>query len=130
MPGEEFGEPRGRMISDAGEDVGKPGLRVDIVELSGGDQGVHGGCPFAAAVGAGNQPGPAPQGNAAQGAFGGVVGKADAAVVEEAGKGWSARQHIIDRSGGLGVARQPGAFGAHPFFEVGDNGLAVPLAHR
>src|SRR3954469_18936982 len=29
-------------------------------------------------------------------------------------EGRPARQHVIDRLGGLGVARQPDAFGAHP----------------
>lgn len=42
---------------------------------------------FAAAIGTGEQPGPASQGNAAQRAFGGVVAEGDAAVVEEAGEG-------------------------------------------
>ena len=43
-----------------------------------------------------------------------VVAEADAAVVEEAGEGRPARQHVVDRLGGLGIARQPGAVGAIP----------------
>ena len=46
-------EPRGRVIGDAAQHVGEPGLRVDVVELGGGDQGVDRGGPLAAAIGAG-----------------------------------------------------------------------------
>ena len=44
------------MIGDAGEHVGEPGLRGDVIELGGGDQGVHRRGALAAAVGAGEQP--------------------------------------------------------------------------
>jgi hypothetical protein len=37
LPGEKFVEPRGGMIGDPGEHVGKPSLGVEVVELSGGD---------------------------------------------------------------------------------------------
>jgi hypothetical protein len=40
-----------------GEDVGEPGLGVDIVELGGDDQGVYEGGSVAAAVRAGEEPG-------------------------------------------------------------------------
>ena len=53
MPGEKLVKPRGRMIGDAAQHVGKPSLRVDVVELSRGDQGVHRSGALAAAVGAG-----------------------------------------------------------------------------
>ena len=85
MPGEQLVEPRGRVIGDAAQHVGEPGLRVDVVELGGRDQGVDGGGTLAATVRAGEQPRSAPEGNTAQGAFGGIVGQADAAVVEETG---------------------------------------------
>jgi hypothetical protein len=45
------------MIGDAAENAGEPGLRVDIVELGRGDQGVHRRGALAAA---------APQGNTTQ----------------------------------------------------------------
>ena len=75
------------MIGDAGEHVGEPGLRIDVVELGRVDQRVHDRGALAAAIGAGEQPGLAAEGNAAQRSLGGVVGQADAAVVEEAGEG-------------------------------------------
>ena len=65
MPGEKLVEPRGGMICDAGEHVGEPRLRVDVVELGRGDQGLHRGGALATAIGAGEQPRPAPEGNSA-----------------------------------------------------------------
>jgi hypothetical protein len=53
------------MIGDAGEHVGEPRLRVDVVELGRGDQGVHRGGALATGIGAGEQPRPAPEGNSA-----------------------------------------------------------------
>ena len=52
-------------VGDAGEDVGEPGLRVDAVELGGADQRVHEGGPVAAALGAGEEPCLAAEGNRA-----------------------------------------------------------------
>jgi len=63
-------------------------------------------------------------------AFGRVVAEANAAVVKEAGEGRPARQHVVDRLGGGGVARQPGAFRAHPLFKIGDERLGFVLPHR
>ena len=59
-----------------------------------------------------------------------LLRQADAAVVEEAGEGRPALEHVVDRLGGLGMARQPGAFGAHPVFEIGDERPALSLARR
>ena len=44
------------MLGDAGEDVGEPGLGVDVVELGGADEGVHHRRALAAAIGAREQP--------------------------------------------------------------------------
>lgn len=41
------------MIGDATQDVGEPSLRVYVVELGRGDQGVHHRSPLATAVGTG-----------------------------------------------------------------------------
>src|ERR1700674_5231752 len=53
MPRQEFADAGGRMVGDAAEHIGEPGLRVDVVELGGGDQGVHRGGALATAIGAG-----------------------------------------------------------------------------
>ena len=65
---------------DAGEDVGEPGLRIDIVELGGLDQRVDDRGALPTAVGAAEQPGLASERDAAERALGGVVGEADAAI--------------------------------------------------
>ena len=41
VPGKEFFEPGLRRLRDPAEHVGEPGLRVDIVELGGADEGVQ-----------------------------------------------------------------------------------------
>ena len=99
------------MVGDAGEHVGEPGLRIDVVELGGDDQAVDDGGALAAAVGAGEQPCLAAERDAAQRSLGGIVGEADPAVVEEAGEGGPARQHVVDGLGDVGMAGQPGALG-------------------
>jgi hypothetical protein len=43
----------GRMIWQPGEDVGEPGLRIDIVELGGRDERVDSSRPATTFVGAG-----------------------------------------------------------------------------
>ena len=53
------------MISDPAQHVGEPGLRVDVVELGGLDQGVDGSGTTAARVGAGEGPVLAADGNLA-----------------------------------------------------------------
>src|SRR5882762_11831784 len=61
---------------------------LDVVELCGGDEGAD-GCPSDAATVRARE----------QGALDGVVVEFDAAVIEESGEGWPAREHITN---GLG----------------------------
>ena len=82
VPGQEIVEAGSGVIGDAAQRVGEPGLRIDVVEFGGADQRVDGRGTLTATVGAGEQPGFAAERDAAQRAFGGVVGQADAAVVE------------------------------------------------
>ena len=79
--------------------IGEPGLRIDIVELGGADEGVHRGRPHAAAVGAGEQLRLSAQSNPSERALGSIVCEADAAVVEEAGEEVPAPEHVIHRLG-------------------------------
>jgi hypothetical protein len=57
VPWQELVDAIGRVIGDAGQHVGEPGLRIDVVELCGDDQAVEEGGTLAAAIGAGEQPG-------------------------------------------------------------------------
>jgi hypothetical protein len=72
------------MRSDARQDVGEPRLRIHVVHFGRDDQAVHQRGTIAAVIGAAEQPGLPAQGDAAQGAFGGIVRQADAAVVKKA----------------------------------------------
>ena len=56
IPGQQLVNALGGVIRQAGEHVGEPGLRVDIVELGGRDQRVDGSGAPAAFVGAGEGP--------------------------------------------------------------------------
>ena len=75
---------RDRVLGDAGEDIGEPGLRIDVVHLGGDDQAVHQGGALAAAIGTREEPRFSAKSDTAQRPFGGIVGQADPAVVEEA----------------------------------------------
>ena len=52
VPGEKLVQTGLRLLGDAVEDVGEPGLRIDVVELRGADERVHDSGPHAPAVGA------------------------------------------------------------------------------
>ena len=123
-------QPGLRHLGDAGEDVGEPGLGVDIVEPGGADERVHRRRALSSAVGAGEQPGLASQTDAAKRPLRGIVGEADAAVVEESGEAVPALQHVVHRPGYGGMTREPGALRSHPLLKIGDQrGAALP-AHR
>lgn len=51
------------MLSDAGEYIGQPGLRVDVVQIRGDDQTVYRGSALTAAIGPDEQPRLAPKCN-------------------------------------------------------------------
>jgi len=51
------------VIVDPAQDVGEPSLRIEVVELRRADQGVHRRGALATAIGAGEQPSLAPEGN-------------------------------------------------------------------
>src|SRR5207302_1019562 len=104
MPGEELVEAGDRMIGDPTQDVGEPGLWVDAVELSGLEHGEHRSSALAAAVRASEQPGLAADCDPAQRPLSRIVGQADASVVEKAGEGGPALQHVIHGLGG-GLSR-------------------------
>ena len=129
IPRQQFVEFLDGMFGDAGQDVGEPGLRIDVVDLGGDDQAVHGGGALAAAIGAAEQPGLSAQGDAAQRALGGIVGQADAAIIEEAGERGPALEHVVHGLGDLVAARELGALLAHPASEIGDQRRAELLAH-
>ena len=56
VPGQEFVNALGGVIRQTSQDVGEPGLRIDVIELGGGDQRVDRSGAPAAFVGAGEGP--------------------------------------------------------------------------
>ena len=65
-----------RHIGDTGQDVSKPGARINAVQLGSLDEAVHGGGAFPALVRTRKEPGLPPKGRAAQHALGGVIRQA------------------------------------------------------
>ena len=65
VPGQDLVHTGVRQLGDAGENVGEPSLRIDVVELGGDDEGIHRRGAHAAAVGAAEQPRPSSQGDRA-----------------------------------------------------------------
>src|ERR1700738_990022 len=116
------------MIRQAGEHVGKPGLRIDVVELGGGNQRVDRGGAPAAFVGAGEGPVLLPEGNGPQLAFGRVVRHAKAPIIEEAGEGVPAVEAVVDRFGRVAVFGEPGTLFAQPSLQFDDQWPATLLA--
>jgi hypothetical protein len=74
------------MLGDERQNVGQPGMRIDVVELAGDDQTVEQRRALAAAIRTGEQPSLAAERQAAQGPLRSVVGEADPTVLEEAKK--------------------------------------------
>lgn len=106
VPGQQLIKAPDWVASDAGEDVGEPCLRVDVVEAGGLDERVEDGGALTAAVRAAEQPCLPPERHAAERPLGGVVRDADPAIVEEAGERIPAAQHVVDGFGEIMVARQ------------------------
>ena len=107
----------GMAVDDPGDDVGEVGLRIDAVELAGLDQRGDDRPVLAAAVGAGEESVLAVEGDGADGAFDDVGVDLDAAVVEEAGEAFPARERVADRLGELGLLADQGELVAQPGFE-------------
>jgi hypothetical protein len=114
-------------VGHALQDVSEPGKGLDVVELCGGDEGAD-GCPSgAAAVRAREQMVFAPERDGPDGALDRIVVELDAAVIEESGEGWPARERITN---GLGEGPAGGtrpSFISSQGFIISMNGRALVL---
>lgn len=113
----------------SGEDVGEPGLGIDVVEATGRDHRQYDGGTVGAALAAGECPVAPSQGDAAQRSFSGVVAEADPAIFDEAGKGFPAPEHLVDRLQDLGRVREGFALSEQPGVHVVEKRLASLLAY-
>ena len=120
---QKLGDALCRVVLDAGEDIGEPGARIDVVELRGLDQRVDGGGTLGAGVGAREGPVVPADGDAAKRPFGGVVREAEAAVVEEAREGRPALEAVVDRLGEFVLGRELGALFVQPGAQIVDERL-------
>ena len=77
VPRQEIVEPVDIVIVDTCEHIGKPGLRINIIEFGRVNERQHHCGALTAAIGAGEQPGLPAKRNSAQLAFGGIVAQAD-----------------------------------------------------
>src|SRR5262245_25876289 len=102
------------MILQAREDVGEPGLWIDIVEPGGVDQRVDRGGALSAGVGAREGPVLASRDGRTDLPLGRIVGHAQAAIVEEAGERYPAGEAVGDGFAGLALTGEPGALLTQP----------------
>ena len=113
-------------VDDPGEDVGQVGERVDVVQLTGFDQGGDDGPMLGAAVGACEQRVFPIERDRTDGAFDGVV-KLDAAIIDEARQALPARQRITDSLGKFALLADQGELCAQPLLECIGERLAFLL---
>ena len=91
---------RDGQVGQPGENIGEPGLRIDVVHFGGDDKGIHGGSPLTAALGTCKEPRLPTQGNATYGAFGRIIRQTDTPVLEECREGRQTSmllKHVVDR---------------------------------
>jgi hypothetical protein len=99
------------------------------LSFSRGDEGTHGGSPFATAIGTREQPCLSAEGHAAQLAFGCIIRQADPAIGQEPGERVPALEHVIHGLGEVGMPRQPAALLTHPDPEAGHERRDVLVPH-
>ena len=117
-------------ISDAGQDVRKPGTRVNAVQLGGLDQAIHGGGAFPALVRTRKEPSLPAKCRTAQHALGSVIRQANAAIVQKPRESPPTLQHVIHGLGKVIVARELCPFGTHPCLKRRYQRRDVVLTHR
>jgi hypothetical protein len=95
-------------VDDSGEHVGKIAARLDAVELASFDQRGDDGPMLGAAVRTGEERVLAIERDRSDGALDHVAVDLDAAVVEEAGQAFPARERVADRLSELGLLADEG----------------------
>ena len=118
-----------RKIGDPGQHVGEPGFWIDVVETTGRDQGEHDGGTIRPALGTGEGPVAAPQGDPSQGPFGGIVRQTNPAILQEAGKAIPALQHVVHGADHLGRSAERGTLPFQPLVHVIEQRLAFLPPH-
>jgi hypothetical protein len=84
VPGQKFIDALGGMVLQAGEDIGEPGVRIDVVDPGGVDQGIDRSSAATTFIRACEGPVMATDSNWSDLPLGGIVGHAQPPVIEEA----------------------------------------------
>ena len=114
IPRQQFVDPLRWVIREFCQHIGKPGLGVDAVELAGFDQCIDGGGPMPSRVRACKSPIRPAEGHTPDSALGGIIAKAYAPIIKEAGEGGPTAQALGDRLGDLAFRRDAIALIAQP----------------
>ena len=117
------------MVGDTRQNVREPGLAVYIVEFARDEEGHHTSSAFTAAIRTAEHPIAPANGQPSDTALGGIVGEADAPVINEAGERIPACEHVIHGFGDVVARGKLGALLRHPILETGEQGGAQLLAH-
>jgi hypothetical protein len=127
MPRQQLVQSRGMMVADAAEDISKPGTGIDPIQACRHDERIHRGSSLATAIGSGEQPGLPSHGDPAKCALACVVAQTNTAIWKQAAGALPPFEHVVQRAGDIGMARELGACRAHPVFQIGheryDHGL-------
>jgi hypothetical protein len=99
IPWQQLGDALCRMALQTREDVGKPGLRIDVVEARSHDERDHHGGALGAAIRTCEQPSFSSESQATQASFCRIVRQADSSILSKAGEVAPPLKHVVD---GLG----------------------------
>src|SRR3954463_4981491 len=116
-----------RMIGDPLQYLAQVVLGIEAVELCGFGECVDGGGPGPAGIGTGEQPVLAPQYERADGAFGGVVVEAGAAVAQHEGERLPARERVADGGGEFAAPGDAALGGFEPGSQFNEQRRAADL---
>jgi hypothetical protein len=109
-------------VDDPGQDIGEIGERIDVVDLTGLDQGRDISPMFGATVGSGKQRVLATELDAADRSFDRVVVEFDAAVIDEARQPPPARERVADSVGKLDLLADESQLGAQQVSKASASG--------
>lgn len=101
--GQQFVQTRCGKIGDTGEDVGEPGLGIDLVEATGRDHRQHDGGTVGATLAAGEGPVAPSQGDASQCALGTMLKGMMFSALKPGGEDWSSGLVCRSRDRGAGA---------------------------
>src|SRR5579863_9561520 len=117
------------MILKASEDVGEPGMRIDIVDRGGVDQGIDRGSAATTLIRTSEGPVMATDSNWPDLPFSRIVGHAQSPIVDEARQSDPSSQAIGNGFADLALSRELCALLAHPDLQREHEWTTAFIAH-